>query len=346
MLMSLYRAIDKRQVQFDFMVRDSKNNRFIDEVEALGGHVYILPSFPRHMVDNYKALDNFLSIHKEYSIIHVHANALIYTIPFALAQKHGITCRILHSHSTNTCGGPLGQLIHMTNRMRVGHLATDFLACSKNAAQWMFGRRSYIQINNGIDLEEYRYSNSARQHIRHQLGLSEEDYLIGHVGRILPVKNHPFIIEVFVEALKLQPSSKLLLIGEGELPTKVKEKIKELGIGEKIIQTGVVSNVYEFLSAMDAFIFPSLYEGLGIAAIEAQANGLPCFISSNVPSSVVVTDRAHVLSLQDSPSVWAKVMMQHMHVDRISAPTEELQQYDIRSTAQQLMDLYLSKVHS
>lgn len=342
MLMNLYRTIDKSKVQFDFMVRSTGDNRLVDEIERLGGHVYIMPDFPRKAVSNYLAVDAFFAEHKEYKIIHVHANALIYVFPLILAKKHKIPCRILHSHNTNTCGGMLGRMIHWVNRQLLDRWVTDYLACSDRAARWMFGHRPYTQVNNGIELDAYRYSPEARQRMRAQLGVQHES-VIGHVGRFLPVKNHPFIIEIFAELLKQNPDAKLLLIGEGEMTSATRGRINALNLQDRIILTGVVSNVHEYMSAMDAFIFPSFYEGLPLALVEAQANGLPCVISDRIPAASVLTDEVQVLSLSASPAIWAAALRSSLQVPRRSNLPDSLYAFDNQKTVLQLTQFYEEK---
>lgn len=339
LLMNIYRVIDRAKIQFDFMIRSARDNRFADEVEQMGGRVFIMPDFPRKVLDNYRAVDAFFAEHKEYDIIHVHANALIYTIPLLLARKHGVPHRILHSHSTGTSGGLVGRVLHKLNKLFLDILCTDRLACSEDAARWMYGKRTYTLVNNGIDIESYRYSPERRQQIRSQLGLRDE-LLIGHVGRFLPVKNHDFIIEVFAELLKQSPDAKLLLIGEGKMSPKTQKRIRNLNIEDNIIQTGVVSNVHEYMSAMDIFIFPSKYEGLGIAGIEAQASGLPSFISDKIPERVMTSDSVHVLSLKDSPQEWANAILSCRMYERVRVDNNALENFDIRKTAQKLVDFY------
>lgn len=342
LLMNIYRNIDRDKIQFDFMIRSPKNNRFENEVIRMGGRVFIMPEFPKKIIQNYLAVDKFFSEHGEYKIIHVHANALIYTIPLILAKKHGISCRILHSHNTNTRAGILGRIIHASNRIMLDRWATDLLACSKPAAFWMFGRRAYTLVNNGVDLETYRYSSNARDCIRHLLGVGNE-LVIGHVGRFLPSKNHPFIIEVFAEVLKLQPNAKLLLIGEGEMSPAIQNRIKDLGIANKIYCTGVVSNVQEYLSAMDVFFFPSLYEGLPLALIEAQANGLPCVISKTIPQDVIISDNIYTLALDVSPKTWAEHLLNAAEGNRIIPQNDKLLAYDIREITRRLSLFYEHK---
>lgn len=342
LLMNIYRNIDRDKIQFDFMIRSSKNNRFENEVIRMGGRIFIMPEFPKKIIQNYLAVDKFFSEHGEYKIIHVHANALIYTIPLILAKKHGISCRILHSHNTNTYAGILGRIVHVANRFMLDRWATDLLACSKPAAFWMFGRRAYTLVNNGVDLETYRYSSNARDCIRHLLGVSNE-LLIGHVGRFLPSKNHPFIIEVFAEVLKLQPNAKLLLIGEGKMSPAIQNRIKDLGIADKIYCTGVVTNVQDYLSAMDVFFFPSLYEGLPLALIEAQANGLPCVISKTIPQDVIISNNVYTLALDVSPKTWADHLLNAAEGNRVIPQNDKLLAYDIREITRRISLFYEQK---
>ena len=213
------------------------------------------------------------------------------------------------------------------------------MACSMQAGQYMFPRKKFQVIQNGIDLDLFQYDEEKRNAIRKKLGVGNIT-IIGHVGRITPPKNHPFIIEIFEEYQKKDPSSILLLIGDGEETEKIKKLVRQKRLSGQVIFTGPVSNVHEYLSAMDLFLFPSLWEGLGIALIEAQQNGLRCLVSENIPETADM-GLCRVASLDEDKSVWAQRLKELLVLKR-GKPDQKIMAYDIKRVSQDLQNLYLS----
>lgn len=300
-VMNVYRHVERSKVQFDFLIRSNQNGPMLQEIESLGGQVIELPPFPGKALSNYRALDKFLKVHAdEYEAMHVHANALIYVKPLQLAKKYGIPCRIIHSHST----GSRFKMLHMANTKRVSHWATHRFACSSLAGEWMFPDEDYEFVPNGIDLEKFAFSETDRRGIRRQYDI-ENSFVVGHVGRFVPQKNHPFIVEVFEALHKKSPNAVLLLVGDGENLDSIKTLVKSKGLSESVVFVGAVENVEKYYSAMDCFLFPSVCEGLGIVLVEAQANGLPCLVSEAVTQEVNLGLITY-LSLACSPDQWSK----------------------------------------
>lgn len=335
-VMNIYRNIDRRVVQFDFLVRQNNNGPLVKEIEDLGGNVVILPDHRKHIIGNHIVLSRYMKEHhSEYCAIHVHANSLIYVYPLYLAKKYNIPIRIIHSHSTKGMCEPLHQL----NINRIDKWVTHRIACSMQAGQYMFPRKKFQVIQNGIDLDLFQYDEEKRNAIRKKLGVGNIT-IIGHVGRITPPKNHPFIIEIFEEYQKKDPSSILLLIGDGEETEKIKKLVRQKRLSGQVIFTGPVSNVHEYLSAMDLFLFPSLWEGLGIALIEAQQNGLRCLVSENIPETADM-GLCRVASLDEDKSVWAQRLKELLVLKR-GKPDQKIMAYDIKRVSQDLQNLYLS----
>ena len=335
-VMNIYRNIDRRVVQFDFLVRQNNNGPLVKEIEELGGNVVILPDHRKHIIGNHIVLSRYMKEHhSEYCAIHVHANSLIYVYPLYLAKKYNIPIRIIHSHSTKGMCEPLHQL----NINRIDKWVTHRIACSMQAGQYMFPRKKFQVIQNGIDLDLFQYDEEKRNAIRKKLGVGNIT-IIGHVGRITPPKNHPFIIEIFEEYQKKDPSSILLLIGDGEETEKIKKLVRQKRLSGQVIFTGPVSNVHEYLSAMDLFLFPSLWEGLGIVLIEAQQNGLRCLVSENIPE-IADMGLCRVASLDEDKSVWAQRLKELLVLKR-GKPDQKIMAYDIKRISQDLQNLYLS----
>lgn len=337
-IMNMYRNIDRSKVQFDFLLR-SEDNLYKDELEKMGSRVYVTASFPRHFLKNAVQTSAFFKEH-HYDIIHVHANALLYTYVLCCAKRYGVKCRIIHSHNTAMAHMQLLP-IHEWNKKRIGTLATDCFACSEDAGKWMFNR-DFTVINNAIDLEKFAFDPEKRAEVRASLGIKEEDLVIGHVGRFVEQKNHAFLIEVFAQIEKCRKNIKLLLVGDGILRNSIENQVKSLNLENKVIFLGTRNDTAEVINAFDLFVFPSLFEGLAIVAIEAQANGLKAVCSDCVPEEVLFTGNTNRLSLEVGPEDWAEHIL-NMDASRLDL-TDQLRNagYDIRQEAKKLQDFYLS----
>ena len=298
MLMNYYRRIDRNKVQFDFLVHREERGAYDDEIELLGGKIYRLPRLVPWSVSYLSSLNNFFDEHLEYKIVHVHQDCLSSVILKA-AKKHRIPVRIAHSHSSSQDKN-LKYPIKLICKHSIPKYATDLFACGKNAGNWMFGGASYKIINNAIDVAAYAYDLTKRQEMRQQLSV-ENEFTVGHVGRFNQPKNHSFLLEIFNALLKEEPNAVLLLVGGGEDMKMIQVKAQILGIAEHVRFLGIRSDVADLMQAMDIFVFPSLYEGLGIALIEAQAAGLPCVVSDTIPKEAYLTDLVKSESLSDSP---------------------------------------------
>jgi len=341
-IMNIYRKIDREKIQFDFLIRSDKNGSYVQEIKRMGGRIYQIAEYPRHFLKNRKELKVFFKEHHEYKIIHVHANALIYIEPLIFAKKSGVNCRIIHSHSIKTAGRiPLLQQIHLWNKARIGNLATHFWACSDLAGKWMFGETAYEIINNGINLETFHFDEIKREQVRQNYQIERNTFVIGHVGRLSLPKNHKFLFEVFAKYQEQNPDTKLMLVGDGELKEQLQQLAIQFNISEKIIWVGAVNNVSDYLSAMDLFLFPSLYEGFPVSLIEAQAIGLPCIVSASITSGIVLNQNCHRIPLNEKVNTWVKAIYE---AQRCEINVDALEQYDSSYVAKKLEALYLDSV--
>lgn len=340
LLMNCMRHIDREQVQFDFLVHRAFRADYDDEIEALGGKIYRLPRLNPLNPGYYKALDDFFSAHPEYRIVHCHLDCMS-AFPLAAAKKHGVPVRIAHSHNANQDRN-WKYLLKLLFMKRIPAYATHFFACSKDAGSWMFPGQSVTVINNGIDVRKFRYDPVIREQKRRELGL-ENQFVIGHTGRFAPQKNHTFLIDVFSEIHKRNPDSALLLIGEGELESAIQKKVDDLGLHEAVRFLGIQADVSSFLQAMDAFVMPSLFEGLSLASVEAQASGLPCFFSDRVSRDCSMTGYVSFLPLSDSHEKWAECILQSSDCSRTSGhEAVRAAGFDIGRTADWIQSFYLS----
>ena len=339
-VMNIYRKLDRNKVQFDFLIRSKKNGPLVDEIKSLGGRIYYTSEYPKHFLKNERELKRFFNEHSEYSVIHIHANSLMYIQPLILAKRYRIPCRIIHSHSV-TVGSRLSFLkqIHYFNRKYVKQHATHRFACSEAAGVWMFEKDTFEIINNGIDLDRVKFRQARREQIRKKYNL-ENAFVIGNVGRFSHPKNHAFMIRLFAKYAISHSDARLLLVGDGELFEDIQVLAKKLNVIEKITFAGTVSNVEDYLSAMDVFLFPSLYEGLPVALIEAQAIGLPCVFSNTITSTAILNNNCRCISLDSPMDEWVNALNEN---NGFIKPSELLTKYDINSVAKELEVFYLEK---
>ena len=338
MLMNCYRHIDRAQIQFDFLVHREFRADYDDEIESLGGRIYRLPRLNPFSPGYKKALLDFFKGHPEYRIVHCHLDCMS-AIPLAAAKKCGVPVRIAHAHS-NSQDKDWKYLLKLCFLKKIPAAATHLFACSEAAGDFMFPGQAVTVIKNGIESDKFRYDPALRAEIRRELGLGDE-LVLGHVGRFMPVKNHAFLIDVLAETKKLRPDARLLLVGEGPLKEQTARKAEELGLADSVLFLGLRSDVHRILQAADVFGMPSLYEGLGIAAVEAQAAGLPCVLSDTVPGACKLTDPVEFLPLEESPALWAEHILAAASAQRRDTREQIVSAgYDIRNIADYLQEFY------
>ena len=338
MLMNYYRSIDRSKVQFDFLTHRDFEADYDAEILAMGGKIYHLPPLNPFSKGYLSALDRFFGEHPEYRIVHSHLDCMS-GIPLKAAQKHGVPVRIAHAHSsrqTLDAKYPLKLLFKRT----IARQATHLFACAEAAGRWMFGTDRFRVLNNAIDTRRYTFDPDVRASARAELGIGPDAFVVGHVGRFMVPKNHSFLISIFSQ---LSADSTLLLVGEGELQEAAEKQAEELGIRDRVIFAGLRTDVERMLQAMDVFVFPSLYEGLPLSIIEAQAAGLPCLISDKVPIECKKTDLVSQIPLDAGASVWAEAVLSAAKTSR----TDTLPQlrgagFDIQANADWLAEFYLN----
>lgn len=289
LIMNIYRNIDRTKIQFDFAVQNDEKCFYDDEIVKMGGKIILHPS-PKNSLKNYKqALKRTLINYGEYDVVHSHI--LFFSgIVLEVAKEQKVPIRIAHSHNTSDSkkASIYREIYRTIMRKKIVKNATDLIGCSREACEYVFGKSQYEKgisehFPNAIDLKKYKNLETTKNNLKKELKIPEESILIGHIGRFSKQKNHLFIIEVFTELLKKESNAHLILVGKGPEIEKVKRKIVDKKIGHRIHFLGLRTDIPEVLSAIDLFIFPSLYEGLGIVLVEAQAAGVPCLISKNVP---------------------------------------------------------------
>ena len=309
MIMNYYRNIDRNKIQFDFLLTSSKKGAYFDEVESLGGKIYIISPLTLRTMHLYlRDLNKFFKYYREYIIVHSHTSSKS-VFPLLIAKINNIPVRVCHSHNSKSEGGFKGIIRHLL-KFPLKFIATDFFACGEKAAVWLYGR-SYVKkqnvkiISNAIDSKKYLFDIEKRKDVRKKFNI-ENKLVIGHIGRFNLQKNHDFLIDIFYEINKKYPDSVLMIIGDGELRKEIEKKIDTRMLNDYVILTGPRNDVHELLQAMDIFIFPSLYEGLPVSVIEAQASGLNCILSDCITKEADVTDLISYVSLEECSEKWAE----------------------------------------
>lgn len=343
MLMNYYRHIDRTKVQFDFLVHRDFEADYDQEINELGGRIYHVSKLIPWSRKYKQELKCFFQHHPEYRIVHVHQDCLS-SVALKCAEECGIPVRIAHSHNVNQDKN-IKYLIKLHYMKNIPKYATDCFACSEEAGEWMFKGSLFHILHNAVDTSLYTYSAEISKRVRNGFHI-ENSFVIGHIGRFDPQKNHSFLLNVFSECIKCQPNSKLLLIGDGKNRVSIEKKVKSLGLEKKVIFAGIRNDVAELLQAMDVFVFPSLYEGLGLAAVEAQAAGIPCILSDKVPIECKMTKNVEFLSLDDSPDTWAKHILSYVNSPR-DYTYDDLYKagYDIKENAFRLQGFYCKGVY-
>lgn len=305
-IMNIYRTINREKIQFDFVVFQKEKGDYDEEIDALGGHIYHLPKFKMYNYFHFKKSWNlFLKEHPEYKVIHGHAqgSAGIY---LKCAKKSGLHT-ICHSHTTQFGNGLMG-IIKKVIQLPIRKYADELFACGKEAAIALYGKKNYEQnnvtiINNSVDFN-YLMQKENKEELKKKYQL-EKAFVIGHVGRLIPVKNHNFMLDFMKEVIKIREDAVLIFIGKGELEQELKKKVQEEKLEENVIFMGLRSDVLTILKVMDVFVFPSLYEGLPLSLVEAQGTGIRCLISNRVTKDVQISNKVEFLPINDV-KLWAE----------------------------------------
>lgn len=332
-------AMHRDGLDFTFPVYADIHPILKEKLDALGRTVTV-PNRKRD-VKGYCA-QLYCILGEGYDVLHVHGNSGTMIIETALAKLRGVKKVIVHAHSAST-NHPLANAIMKYPMM---FMADERLACSKVAGKWLYGKRMYMVLNNAIDIEKYRFDAQKRRHYREEFGVKDEEFLIGHIGHFTAQKNHFFLLDVFKAYHNLNPRAKLLLIGDGPDQQQVKDKAKELGIWERIVFTGLRSDVANIYSALDLFLLPSRWEGLPLVMVEAQANGLPMLVSDVITKDASCTDRVFRKPLSAGSDAWVEEIeeiagMPCAHADDLTGLIGACG-FDIFKEAETLRNIYMN----
>ena len=314
-LMNYFRAINKSCIVFDFLCNSHQKCAYEDELIHLGGKVYHVTARSQNFFQYQRELNAFFKNHsREYNAIWVNVNSLANIDYLKLAKKYGISRRIIHSHNSQNMDSRLRGYLHEHNKKVIDSYATDFWACSDEAARWFYRDDLMPKVKiiyNAIDLDKKKFDETKRKQIRDKLHIHENDICVGNIGRLHFQKNQKFAINVFAEYLKMNPDSKLIFVGQGPDEESLKKQCKDLKVDNKVIFAGIQQDIQAWLSAFDVFLFPSTFEGLSIAALEAEANGLPILASNEaVNEKIRFSDNLTLLPLNNPPEFWGRQLDQ------------------------------------
>lgn len=352
--MNMYRSIDKNEIQFDFLLTQVAGGDYEEEAKSMGANIYHLPARNKGYKVYRNALDDFFREHHDYIAVHEHISSLTSIDPAYYAKKYGISVRIFHSHSSSILKSLrlhwIHTILHYLNKPKVHSWATHYLGCSDKALDWMYKytgvRSKAMMVNNGIDCEQYVFNEAIRAEVRQEFCIGVEDFVIGHVGRFILLKNQGFLVEILEELHKTKPTAKLLLVGEGETMKNVIAKAETKGLKDSVIFTGVRSDVACLMQAMDIFVMPSWFEGLPVSLVEAQASGLPVVASDTISHDSDMTDTILFKSIEGSAADWAKCIIDWKEKWGRPDNIEKIKKagFDSKTTVKQLLKIYIGNV--
>lgn len=337
-LMKMYRILPTEEYQFDFVVSKDQGC-YTEEVVVRGGKIFVVPPRSKNLVRAFQRIKSIVRENQYDHILKLGENSL--AVVDLIAAKLGGARYV----AVRSCNAPTGlsfktKCAHLFFRPLLNRIATVKLAPSKLAAEFMFGTSSDVKLlNNGVNLRLFHYDMQNREKIREEFCLRDQ-FVVGHIGRFNKQKNHRYLLEVFGEMSKRRDDAVLLLVGAGEDHDKICQWISELSLEDKVILAGQRFDIPQILSAMDVFVFPSLYEGMPNTVIEAQAAGLPCVIADTITREANITGLVQYLPLSLSPVAWADVALNA--VSRVRKDTTEdflKHGYDIDSVVRDFLSI-------
>lgn len=341
-VMTYFRKLVNRGIVFDFIDTYGDGLAFEDEIKALGGKIFTVPNCKRHPI---KARKEIIDTIKKngYPIVHVNMLSAANLLPLKAVERAG-SIPIAHSHNSNT-HGILRVFMHNRNLKKLRKMNVVRLACGKAAGDWLFDDQSYQVIPNAISPDKFSFSSDNRYSLRGKVNLSADDFVIGFVGRLDPQKNPLFLIDILSKVKEYNESKniKLLIVGDGVMRNEVLDYATRKDLVNDVVFAGIQKSAAPWYSAMDCFILPSLYEGFPIVCVEAQAGGLPCFVSENVSSEVNFANRVKHLPISGDSNIWADCIQTVINdgenfESRINGVINT--KYDIDVSAGALCDLY------
>lgn len=340
-MVNLFKKLDHEKFDCTFMSIAEKPY-FEKDIKELGGRILFIT--PRSQNPK-KHRDDIRNIMKEdFDVCHIHLSTASNICPILEAKRAKIPVVIAHSHSSKVEGSLYPKVLHIINREKLKKLDILRFACSKAAGNFAFKNAEFTVMNNGIDTARFDYNEASREKIRKELNVGD-DFVVGQVGRLVPVKNHRFTVELFEKLQKNCPESRLLIVGDGPLEEQIKTKTKELVISDKVIFTGNVRNPEEYFQAMDCLMIPSLFEGFPLTVVEGICSGLCCFVSDKVPGEVKISDLVEFIPLDGDMNMIADTVLKAKDIPRVSqAETLKDIGFDADKCVKDIENIYLYSV--
>lgn len=334
-------AMDKSGMDIKILATNKAQKDVIQRVEKSGCKVVSIPYRKKNLIKYIWKLYRYI-LKENIDIIHVHGSSSLMSIELITAKLAGCKIRIAHSHNTTCENKKADKLL----RPIFVKTYTEAFACGQDAGKWMFGNHKFKVIPNGRNLKKYEYDIEKRIECRSKLKIPEDALILGHVGRFNMQKNQEYLVHIFYEVYKQNRKSYLVLVGTGEKVNKVKRLVTELGLERNVVFTGVIENVYNYLSAFDVMLLPSLYEGLPLVVIEWQIAGLPCIVSDTVTRECAITSLVRFESIKKKPEIWAtdieNLILEDRNQNKSSIFNEvKIAGYDIEIGARKLKKLYI-----
>lgn len=343
-VMNYYRNLDKSKFQFDFIIDSDSTKVPEKEIRNLGGRIYRVSPY-QILNRNMQDLDKIFK-KNSYKIVHAHLNTLN-VFPLRVAKKNCIPVRISHNHSMSSKKEFKKNIIKQSLKHFSTSYATHFMAPTLESGHWLFGNIVYsskfLLLRNAIDLSKFNYNVDSRNYTREKLGFDNSDFVIGTIGRMVWQKNQMFLLKVFEKAMNRNDNVKLLIIGDGPLLNDLKDYIDSNGLNSNVIIIGYTEKIESFYQAMDFFVFPSNYEGLGMVAVEAQACGLQTLVSNNVPLEAKISNLIQYKNLEDGVESWSNAIVTRRNQRESKTHEARSCGYDIKLEAQKLT-AYYSKI--
>lgn len=344
-IMNYYRNIDRSKIQFDFLVHRAEPGAYEAEIESLGGKIYRLPAVHPLNLKKYRAeVSKFFEMHPGYDIIHGQ-NSELGVFIYEEAKRRGVPVIIAHAHNApHFRDYDLKFFFREIWKRRMRQSITSQFTCGNEAANWLFGKKraadSFL-MNNAVDTEKFRFNAEICEDLRKKLNQVQTTNII-HVGRFNKQKNHLFLLQIFAELLRKDPLHHLFLVGEGELLPQIQQAVNKRSLQENVTLLGNRNDVRQLLHAMDVFLFPSLFEGLPVSLVEAQASGIQCVISDGIPQeAILVPESVTVVSLKQNARYWAEEITKLKFNLRKDVSGIILQKgYDIKENARKLEEKY------
>ena len=342
-LMKMYRNIDRKKYQFDFIVSIKEKGFYNDEIEMLGGKIYYVPPKSESFFKSFCTIKKIVKMHKYQYVIRVNEHSLS-VIDLIAAKLGGAKVLAMRSSNSNSAGGKIHKKLHKLFRFLPKTVPNVKIAPSSEAACYTFGKKQFEEgkvkiLHNAIPYEEFIFNQEIRNKTRKLLNV-EDKLVIGHIGRFNEQKNHKFLIEVFEKIKEKNKNAILILVGKGNREDEIKKQVEQLKLKDSVMFLGTRKDVPKLLMAMDIFVFPSLYEGMPNTVIEAQATGLKCIISDTITKEANITVLVKYLSIKNTPTEWSNVIMNNLNYERENM-TKCFKEngYDIKDVTNEFIDI-------